>query len=164
MSAYQPNLAAVSVDRLLKESLAELQRAQKNAALWFAEVLHRKLYRELGYSSMHQYAAVELKFSRTRTAQFIRLAESLVQLPGLRRSLARGDVSWTKAREVARVATPGTEQAWIDHARNSTSRELERTVSETQRAARALRTGACRQERNTGTGGSTRRSNPVRRS
>jgi hypothetical protein len=147
MSAYQPNLAAVRVDRLLKDSLAELQRAQKNAALWFAEVLHRKLYRELGYSSMHQYAAVELKFSKTRTAQFIRLAESLVQLPGLRRSLAQGDVSWTKAREVARVATPSTEQAWIDHARRSTSRELEQKVSETKRAARALRTGASNQGR-----------------
>jgi hypothetical protein len=147
MTAFQPHLSASRVDRLLKESLAELQGAEKSAALWFAEVLNRRLYRELGHSSMHQYAALELGFSRSRTAQFIRLAGSLHDLPGLRRSLARGEVSWTKAREVARVATPRTEKTWIDHARRSTSRELERKVSATKRAARAIRTGSSNQGR-----------------
>lgn len=145
MATFQPHLDASRVDRLLKQSLAELKRAEKNAVLWFGEVLKRKLYRELGCSSIHQYAALELGFSKTRTAQFIRLAESLHTLPKLRRSLARGDVSWTKAREVARVATPKTETAWIDHARRSTSRELERKVAETKRTARSLRNGSAAQ-------------------
>jgi hypothetical protein len=145
MATFRPHLDASHVDRLLKQSLAELKRAEKNAVLWFGDVLNRKLYRELGYSSIHQYAALELGFSKTRTAQFIRLAESLHTLPGLRRSLARGDVSWTKAREVARVATLKTETAWIDHARRSTSRELERMVAETKRAACGLRNGAAAQ-------------------
>jgi hypothetical protein len=58
--------------------------------LWFGEVLRRKLYRELGHSSIHQYAAVALGFGKSKTAQFIRLAESLRTLPKLRRSVAKG--------------------------------------------------------------------------
>ena len=68
-------------------------------------MLHRKLYRELGHSSIRQYAAVELGFGKSKTAQFIRLSESLRTLPKLRRSVAKGELSWTKAREVGRTFT-----------------------------------------------------------
>jgi hypothetical protein len=153
MNAYTPHLPARKVDSRLKQALTELQRAEKGAVLWFAEILNRKLYCDLGYSSMHQYAAVELKFGKARTAQFLRLAGALHDLPGLRRSLARGEVTWTKAREVARVATPKTERTWIDRARRATSRELEREVTAATRASRAVRTGAAGQGGFLGTDG-----------
>ena len=54
-----------------------MQRAEKNAVLWFAEINGRGLFRELGYSSIHQYAAEALGFSQSRTYQFLRLAESV---------------------------------------------------------------------------------------
>jgi hypothetical protein len=90
---FRPNLRAREVDQCLRQSLEELRLAEKHAVLWFAEVLHRKLYRELGHSSIHQYAAVALGFGKSKTAQFIRLAESLRTLPKLRRSVARGELS-----------------------------------------------------------------------
>ena len=65
------------------KALTELRRAEKNAILWFAEIMRRKLYREIGYSSVHTYAREALGFSKVKTSQFIRLAESLEELPAL---------------------------------------------------------------------------------
>lgn len=125
------------VDASLKQSLRELRQAEKNAVLWFADVLHRKLFRELGFSSIHQYAELELGFSLSKTSQFIRLSRSLKTLPALKRSVARGEISWTKAREVAKVATPKTEKSWVREARQSSSRALERKVAVARVRAKA---------------------------
>lgn len=142
MSNYQPDLPARDVDRRLREALAELRCAERNVALWFAEVLRRKLYRDLGYGSIQQYAELALGFGPGKTAQFVRLAGALEELPRLRRSLSRGELTWTKARTVAAVATPKTEGDWLAAAKKTTSRGLEATV----RAARA-RTGKAGQSR-----------------
>lgn len=114
MSAYRPHQSAREVDAELRRSLTEVETAQRNAVLWFADVLKRRLFQELGCSSIHQYAAERLGFSPARTSQFLELARALESLPELRRSLARGEVPWTKARAVVKVATPKTEAFWVD--------------------------------------------------
>lgn len=128
MTEFLPDLPARDVDRRLRAALSDLQRAERNAVLWFAELLRRKLYRDLGYGSMHQYAEVALGFGTAKTAQFIRLSESLRELPRLRESLARGEVGWTKARTVAAVATPETETVWLRAAKVESRRKLEDRV------------------------------------
>ena len=52
MVAYRPNLSAQAVDRHLRDALEDLRKAEKHTVLWFAEVMNRKLYRELGHSSI----------------------------------------------------------------------------------------------------------------
>jgi 5-methylcytosine-specific restriction endonuclease McrA len=145
MAAYHPHLPAAEVHASLRRSLEELRAAERNAVLWFAEILSRKLYRELGYGSIQQYAAVALGFSRSKTAQFLRLVRALEALPVLRASLEKGEVSWTKAREVVKVATPRTEAAWVKEARASSRRQLEKRVATARGRAKAARTGDRRQ-------------------
>jgi len=141
MTTYRPHLSAAEVHDSLRQSLAALRQAERNAVLWFAEIWQRKLYRELGYGSMYQYAALGLRFSRSKTAQFLRLARSLESLPVLRKSLEKGEVSWTKAREVVKVATPRTEAAWVEEARTTGRRELETRVAVARGKAKAAREG-----------------------
>jgi predicted RNA-binding Zn-ribbon protein involved in translation (DUF1610 family) len=129
MPAYRPHQSAREVDSELRRSLTELETAQRNAVLWFADVLKRRLFQELGCSSIHQYAAERLGFSPARTSQFLELARALESLPALRRSLARGEVPWTKARAVVKVATPKTEAFWVEQARTTSRRELEHKVA-----------------------------------
>jgi hypothetical protein len=119
----------------LQRALGELQRAERNTVLWFSEVMRRELYRDLGYGSIYHYATEALGFSRSKTAQFIRLSQSLAGLPELRRAVATGEVSWTKAREVVTVATPKTEARWVKAARSSTRRELERQIASVKAVA-----------------------------
>lgn len=90
MVANSSRLSAREVHHRLRQALDDLERAQRNAVLWFAEVVRRKVYRDLGYSSIYQYAELELGFSKSKTAQFLRLSESFKELPGLRRSVAKG--------------------------------------------------------------------------
>lgn len=139
------SLAAAEVDRRLRRALRELRQAERNAVLWFAEVQKRKLYRDLGYSSIYHYAGEALGFSRPRIAQFIRLCDCLDDLPALKGSLATGEVSWTKAREIAKVATPETDEAWVEFARWESRRKLERRVRMTQTKSRARRRSRDRQ-------------------
>jgi len=145
MAAFRPHLSADEVHSSLRKSLAELRQAERNAVLWFAEIWTRKLYRDLGYGSIQQYAALGLGFSRSKTAQFLRLVRALEVLPVLRASLERGEVSWTKAREVVKVATPKTEAAWVQEARASSRRQLEQRVAVARGRAKAARTGDRRQ-------------------
>ncbi|MBM4118748.1 HNH endonuclease, partial [bacterium] len=97
-----------------------------------------RLYRDCGYSSIHAYAEQVLGFSRNKTFQFIHLAESLEHLPQLRESLTRGELPWTKAREVVKVATEHTERQWIEEAQQLNSRALETRVKEARVSRRAL--------------------------
>jgi 5-methylcytosine-specific restriction endonuclease McrA len=136
-AAFNPGLPAGEVHTRLRAALEELQAAQRNAVLWFAEVLSRGLYRELGYSSIHAYAAEALGFSRARTAQYLRLSRSLEVLPALKRVVASGELPWTKARVVAQVATPDTQGFWIDQARCTGRRDLERQAAVARQRTRA---------------------------
>ncbi len=129
-------MSATDIHTRLEAALCELQRAEKNAVLLFSEMLYRKLYRDLGYSSIQTYAAEALGFTPSKTSQFVRLAGALEELPRLRRSVAAGELGWTKAREVAKVATPESEERWIIEAGRSSSRSLEAKVRATRRLAR----------------------------
>jgi 5-methylcytosine-specific restriction endonuclease McrA len=132
-------LPAAEVETRLVAALHDLDAARKNAVIWFGEILSRKLYLELGCSSIHHYAHERLGFSRARTAYFLRLCRSFEQLPALRESVASGVVPWTKAREIVKVATPQTESFWVDQAQTTGRRELERRVAETRGRASARR-------------------------
>ncbi len=136
---FRPGESAAAAHAALKAAVLAMENAEHRAVMWFGEMMRRKLYRELGYSSINQYAALELKFSRTKTGDFIRLAGKLDDLPVLRESVRRGEISYTKAREIVKVATAKTEQAWLAEAAGSSRRELERKVSHARRQARQTR-------------------------
>ena len=129
-------MSANDIHTRLEAALRELQRAEKNAVLLFGEMLRRKLYQDLGYSSIQTYAAEALGFTPSKTSQFVRLAGALEELPRLRRSVAAGELGWTKAREVAKVATPDSEEQWITEAGRSSSRSLEEKVRVARQRAR----------------------------
>lgn len=140
LPTYRQGLSADAADAALRQALEALQRADQCAVLWFAEIANRKLYRELGYSSIHQYASEALGFSRSRTYRFLRLANDLNRLPKLRKALASGRIPWTKAYEVAKVASARTEDQWIQAAAQTGRRELQKRVRHTiKRAVRKRR-------------------------
>ena len=111
--AFASGQPAALVDRSLRQSLAAMDHARQCAVLWFAEVMRRRLYRDLGYSSINQYAVQALGFSRSRCGDFVQLARKLDRLPAVREAVASGRVGYTKAREIVKVATPETERRWL---------------------------------------------------
>jgi len=136
---FHAGLSASRAHLGLQQALLAAQSAEKNALLWFADILQRKLFRELGYSSIQAYAGEALGFSPSKTSQFLRLAEALEALPLMRAAAATGEIPWTKLRELARVATPASEREWVAEARCSSRRALAAKVTQVKEQARRER-------------------------
>lgn len=126
--AYETGRNGRAAHRSLKQCVAVMDAARHTAVLWFGEIMRRRLYEDFGYSSIYQYASEELGFSTSRTGDFKRLAERLVALPKVTAKVASGELGYTKAREIVKVAAPETEDAWLDVAASQSRRELESTV------------------------------------
>lgn len=128
--------SAEQVHSSLKRSLNALEQARHCSALWFAEVQRRGLFRELGYSSIYHYASEALGFSKSRTRDFVHLAAKLDELPKVKKAMAEGELGYTKAREVVKVATQKTETRWLKAA-EAPRRELVKQVKRARKSAKA---------------------------
>ena len=137
--AFRAGETAAKAHAALKTAVDAMEEAEHCAVLWFAYIKSRNLFRELGYSSINQYAAMELNFSRTKTGDFIQLADKLDNLPAVRDAVTQGEIGYTKAREIVKVATTRTEKMWLDEAATTSRRELEQKVSQVRKQARAAR-------------------------
>jgi len=133
--SFVSHQSATQVHESLVRSLTALDDAHQCSVLWFGDGMQRRLYRDLGYSSINQYAMRELGFSKSRTRDFVRLAAQLEQLPAVREAVATGELGYAKAREILPVATPNNETRWLEAAKQP-RRELVRAVKQARQAAR----------------------------
>ncbi len=131
LTPYAPGHSAREAHAALQTASACEESARRCAVLWFGEILARGLYRDLGHASMQAYARVELGYSETRIGDFMRLARKLDQLPAVKAALP--EIGYTKVREIVRVASPRTEEAWLNAARSQSRTQLALKV---KRAAR----------------------------
>lgn len=92
------------------------------------EAVSRGRHFDLGFSSVAAYA-LERAERGARWVEAARcLARRLEGLPALRRAVALGEVSWSAAELVARVAHAADERQWIEAAQSHTVRELRELV------------------------------------
>jgi 5-methylcytosine-specific restriction endonuclease McrA len=84
---------------------------------------------KLGFASFSEYLdrwfGWGLKVAREKT----RVAAALEVLPEIARALASGEIHWSCARELTRVAILETETIWLDVARGLSMRQIEELVS-----------------------------------
>ncbi len=132
MNKFCSGQSANVVHHGLKSALFALEKAQKCAVLWFGEILDRKLYQELGYSSINQDAQTELGFSKSRTDDFISLCRKLDKMPLVKSKLESGDLGYTKARVLAPVIDQANEKGRVDFAVKNSRREVERAQGDCQ--------------------------------
>jgi len=127
-----PEADAASAARSLHQRLTTLvqleRRTVRELALGLAEMARTRGFVELGYAGLAEYGERAFGLGYGKAGQLVSLGRKLPKLPALDQALADGELGWTKARAVARVATPATEEAWVALALVSTSRELEEAV------------------------------------
>ena len=88
-----------------------------------------RAHRELGYASFAEYVERLFGYKRRVTEEKLRTARALESLPEVNRALRDGELSWSAARELTRVATAGTEENWLRATRGKTVRQVEKLVS-----------------------------------
>jgi len=119
----------------IKASLKTRDAAQQCAVLWFEDILNRKLYRELGFSSINQYAKEELGFSKSHTGEFLALCRTFKKLPKVKKKVAEGKLNYTSARVLGTVMDEQNQDDWLRLAEDKSRRELEREVKRAKQAA-----------------------------
>ncbi len=87
------------------------------------------LHRHLGYASLAELLERHLHYSRHAANERIRVARELQALTQLRGAYRAGVLSFAHVRELTRVATPRTEQAYLAAAAGKTSRQVQQVCA-----------------------------------
>lgn len=135
LTPYLENSSAHDAHLALKQAVKTMAQARHCAVIWFQEIVARKLYKELGYASIYLYADRELGFSAAKTTNYLKLSKTLVGLPQLKKELAEGEIGYTKACEIIKVANSGNVDDWLKEARNTPRRELVKKVATARKNA-----------------------------
>jgi hypothetical protein len=119
---------------LLHRRLKRIAKARASLDLQEAEALREaqrlQLWRQFGHTSLADYMVNELGYSSHRVAEDrLRVANALPALPALTAAIQNGNINFSQAKELVRVATPDTEKVWIEKAQEMNVREVEQAVA-----------------------------------
>ena len=101
-----------------------------------SEFFRAARWRELGYASDTQYCRERLGMSRTAVWNRITFARRCEPLPKLGEAVSTMAVGFEAAKEITRIATPRTEEAWVERAQRRTFKHLREEVRMVETHAR----------------------------
>ncbi len=111
-------------------SLAQQRVAlEAEEASYLVEAEDTHLYKRLGYSTMAEYMERELHYGPHAANERLRVARELIDLPLIAEQFRAGELCFSAVRELTRVATRTTEEAFLAKAHNKTARDVERMVT-----------------------------------
>jgi hypothetical protein len=119
--------------RRVHEGLRKIARGRALLDAAEADLLREakalKMWRKYGYSTFLEYLEHELGYGPRTAQERLRVADALEDLPVMAECLARQELHQSAVRELTRVATRETEDAWIEAARGKNLREIEELVA-----------------------------------
>ncbi len=86
-------------------------------------------YLHFGVTSLIGYTIEILKLSEGAASNLVTVARKSLEFPALKSAIEAGEVTVSKARKIASVLTKENQNLWIDLAKTSTSRVIEREVA-----------------------------------
>ena len=126
------NLSSLSDGELvtrLKSLIVVEKSTHRDVVLYLAELDRRRLYLELGYGSLFDYAVTGLGFSRSGANRRIQAARTIARYPEVKQSLDEGKVSLTAIQRMAQVITPANSKELLGKV-VSGEREIAKVVAE----------------------------------
>ncbi|HEU0035954.1 MAG TPA: HNH endonuclease signature motif containing protein [Kofleriaceae bacterium] len=108
--------------------------AREVALLRLAEEL--TIWQHFGHVSLVQYMEQELGYRAHTAMELVRTAKALATLPQMTAALEAGAVFPCAIRELTRIATPETEEEWLDAIAGKTVHEVQRMVAGHDKGAR----------------------------
>lgn len=126
--------ASLPVDELLHE-LGRLFRAKRKADYLIcryladlADGLESWPGLLIAYGDVYGLARHKLGLSQRAARERVRVGRALRELPAIEVALVSGELPYSRVREITRVATPNDESVWLNAARVSSIRNLEKRV------------------------------------
>jgi hypothetical protein len=96
---------------------------------WLRAAERLGVHARTGHASLYEYVERLLGLTRRQVEERLRVARALDELPVLEAALASGKLCFSAVRELTRVATPDTEQAWLDWSKGRLAKEVEQAVA-----------------------------------
>src|SRR5688572_581998 len=124
---------------LLGDEIAELSAHLDAAAARLLDLIREFDARggwNTGFSSCAAWLTWRVGLAPGAAREHVRVARALGTLPRLGQALARGELSYSKVRELTRVATPETEERLLAVGRAGTAEHVERLVRAWRRVDR----------------------------
>jgi hypothetical protein len=119
--------------RAVHEALVAFARRESSAALEVGRLLlearRAQVQRLTGAASFEEYVQTVLGYKPKEAEERMRVARKLEWLPRMTQAVERGDVCWSAARELTRVATRETEAEWLGYAERKPVRLIEQAVA-----------------------------------
>lgn len=84
----------------------------------------REIFRAAQFRTLANYMEVRLGWDPHTTSERRRTAMALEQLPLLSQAMRDGQMRWSAAREITRIATPESEATWIEFARGKNVHQI----------------------------------------
>jgi len=94
-----------------------------------------RAWERLGFARLGDYAGERAGMSARQLQELAAVDRALARLPALEAAFLAGRLSWSKVRDLCRVATPQDEVVWLEAALRLTARALEREVRAVDRRA-----------------------------
>ena len=102
---------------------------ERDVCRWLLAAQRLAVHTRAGYASLREYAERVLGLNARQTEERLRVGRALVGLPRLDAALAAGELPWSAVRELTRVATAETEEAWLAWAKPRRVHEIEKAVA-----------------------------------
>jgi hypothetical protein len=118
--------------RLCKKFGRRALEARRKFLGLLPEVERRHLYKKKGYGSVFEFAAKLAGVSREQVDTVLRLERKFTEMPALRESLVKGEISANKLIRVASIATSENQADLAEKAKLLSSRALEIFVKDTK--------------------------------
>lgn len=130
--------ASMGLDDLgtrLDELFLDIAAAQAKVVVMLGEIDRREGYRSEGATSTEAWATERFGISTATARALTRVGRAGWDMPELIGSLCRGELSFDKVRALAQVATPETDAALCEQAKDCTVRELVDVAATTKAAS-----------------------------
>jgi len=127
----RPSIAALiflrgrDADGRLRELVAECAQVRPVLGALAAALLSQRGFEPLGFRCLGDWSRERLGVGARAVSEWARVWRALEELPLLREAVLSGEVSWTVARKVLGVVTPGNEAACLETVRGRTVRAVE---------------------------------------
>ncbi len=127
--ALVPGLSGEELARRLSMVARAGEVCHRALAFYLHDMESRRIHHALGFATAVDFARYRLGMSKGRARDLLLTGRKLAELPQLDAAFAAGEVSWSKVRRVARVATAETEAAWVARAREASHEEVDALVA-----------------------------------
>lgn len=91
-----------------------------------------------GALSCAHWVSWKLGYGIVASRERVRVARRLRELPGSAKAMAAGELSYTQARAITRIAVAEDEQTWLELARETTATQLQKAVRGVRRARKPV--------------------------